>query len=84
MLEGYTDGDNFPWLLGPDTWWPLRGIDDFDLLRGVIYYWWMRVLTATLWMRARRKWCVLIALALTPEITAMSHRFAYLLADAAW
>lgn len=42
------------------------------------------MLTVTLWMRARRKWWVLIVLALMPEITATSYWFGYLVADAAW
>jgi hypothetical protein len=84
MMDGYTDGGNFPWLLDPGSWWPLSKIDAPGLLRGVAYYWWMAVLLLTLWLRLHRKWCLLIIVVLMPGITMVSCRVGYHVADAAW
>ncbi|MFH1745450.1 MAG: hypothetical protein ABIG44_00230 [Planctomycetota bacterium] len=86
MIEGYTQAGNFPWILDWNwrpisSWWPPGSNEFSDLARGVAYYWWMGVLIVTLWIRLRRKWCLLIILAAMPGITLLSCEVGYRTAD---
>ncbi len=81
ILEGWTKGGNFPWVLRPDSWFH-AGWD--DIVRGVAYYWWMVVLVIILWIRLRRKWCLLVILLLMPAITMAPCRVAYEVTDLIW
>ena len=89
MMEEYVGKANFPWLLSNEvwrlsTWWPVRNIDVADLARGVAYYWWMVALSLMLWTRLRRKWALLIILALMPVVTMGSCRLAYHITELYW
>lgn len=86
LFGDYWEG-NFPWLLDRDTWkpgrwWPITERDLFEIIRGVVYYWWMAVLAVTLWRRLRRKWGLILILLLMPMVTMASCRFGYHLSNA--
>lgn|GEM_PF-975117 len=75
FFYSYTSA-NFPWVLDPDSWrFDGVGWGEIERIsRGIAYYWWMAVLLIALWLRLRRKWCILIILVLMPGITIASCR----------
>ncbi len=57
---------NFPWVLDPSSWPP---DDAEELVRGVVYYWWMIALGLIVWHHLRRKRVFLLILAVLPWVT---------------
>ena len=87
VLMELTDA-NFPWPLDTgswrfDSWWPITSAQLCFVMRGVAYYWWMTVLTLTLWRRLRRRWGLILILLLMPFVTMASCRVGYYASEAA-
>lgn len=76
-IEEYFRGWTFPWILDKDMWARLLGTPPQypslnETLCGIVFYWWMAVLTIVLWVRLRRKWMLLFILAALPGVTLAS------------